>query len=100
MLLLCVGPKPVPVIVMVEPTGPTFGEMPVTESGPSTVKDTPALVIPFWVTVTGPLVAPVGTKTVMLVSVQEVILAERLLNCTVHWLVPNPVPLSVTVLLI
>src|SRR6266478_4842035 len=66
--LACDEPKPVPLIVTEEPAEPKLGERPVTESG-STLNWTPLLVIPFCVTVTGPLVV-FGTKAVILVSLQ------------------------------
>jgi len=93
-LLLCVGPKPVPLIVMLAPTGPAFGEMLVMESCSRTVNCTPLVVIPSSVTVTGPLVAFAGTVIVMLVSLQELTPATTLLTCTVllPWLEPKPTP--------
>lgn len=73
-------PKPVPLIVTEEPTGPAFGETPVTESASSRVNGSALLVTPFSTTVTEPLVALDGTTTVMLVSDHEVKDAEMPLN--------------------
>ena len=64
-LLLCVEPKPVPVIVTEVPGGPEVGEMEVTVIGLDTVNVALALVTPETVTVRGPVVVPVGTKTLM-----------------------------------
>lgn len=86
MLLLCVGPKPVPVIVTVVPVGPEVGEMLVTESASITENCTPLLVTPSSTTVTGPLVAPDGTVAVMLVALHELTLAATPLKKT--WLLP------------
>src|SRR5207253_9763358 len=72
--------------------------MPVTESASSTVSDTPLLVMPASVTLTGPLVAFAGTVTATLVSLQELTNAVTALNWTVllPWLPPKPEPLRVT----
>lgn len=68
-LLVCVAPNPAPEIITGVPAGPEFGETPVMERF-STEKETLLLVTPPSVAVSGPLVAPVGTLTVMLVSLQ------------------------------
>ena len=86
MLLLCVGPKPVPVIVTVVPTGPMVGEIFVTDRASSTENAAALLVTPSSVSVTLPLVAFDGTVTVTCVSLQETAVAAIPLNCT--WLVP------------
>src|SRR5271166_2564746 len=72
--------------------------MPVTESASITVNVTPLLVIPSSVSVTGPLVAFVGTVTVTAVSLHVLTFAVVPLNLTMllAWLVPNPMPFSVT----
>lgn len=67
----CVAPKFVPVIVTEVPTGPEVGLKLVMVTGVTT-KLTPLLANPPAVTTTGPVVAPVGTCTVMFVSVQFV----------------------------
>jgi len=63
-----------------------------------TVKLTPLLDTPFAVTTTLPVVAPVGTDTTMLVSVQLEGAAEVPLNATVlvPWVEPKPEPAIVT----
>ena len=62
-LVPCGEPKPEPVTVTTVFIGPVVGEMPLIVGGPLTVKLTPALATPPTVTMTGPLVAPVGTGT-------------------------------------
>ncbi len=52
------------------PTGPLAGLRPVMFGAGTTVNDTPALVWPFTVTTTFPLVAPPGIAVAMLVVVQ------------------------------
>ena len=64
------APKPVPEIVTAEPTVAIAGLIPETESV-STENETELLVTPASSTVTGPLVAPLGTPIVILVSLQE-----------------------------
>src|SRR5262249_17949745 len=82
-LLLCCEPKPEPEIVTMVPAGPLVGEMPLIETGWRTVNLAPVLVTPWVVTVIGPLVAPEGTPTVMLVLLQFVMeVAVTPLNCT------------------
>jgi hypothetical protein len=100
-LLLCVGPKPVPVIVSVLPTGPELVESPVTVRGSRTVNCTPLLVTPSSNTVTGPLVAFEATATVILELLHESTVAETPFNCTwlLLWFAPKPEPLRVIVLL-
>src|SRR5881394_2532376 len=63
-----------------------------------TVKLTPLLDTPFAVTTTLPVVAPVGTDTTMLVSVQLEGAAEVPLNATVlvPWVEPKPEPAIVS----
>lgn len=71
-LVPCVAPKLAPVIVTEVPTEPEAGLSPVMLGGVTTVKTTPLLVKPATVTMTLPEVAPAGTGTVMLVSLQLV----------------------------
>jgi hypothetical protein len=79
-LLLCVAPKPLPVIVIVaiEPSlakGPWFEERPERVGGCSTVNGMLLLkMFPTW-TVTLPLVAFDGTWTVRLVLLEDEMLA-------------------------
>ena len=61
-----------------------------------TVKVTVLLATPATVTTTGPLVAPLGTGTVMLVALQVVGVASVPLNVTVPAVVPKFVPAIVT----
>jgi hypothetical protein len=99
-LLLCVDPKPTPVIVTVAPAGPVLGEMPVTDSDWRTVNCTPLLTTPASVTLTGPLVAEDGTEAVMLVSLQDGEAAATPLKETLNpvlWLAPKPLPAIVIV---
>jgi len=82
MLVPCVEPKFVPVIVTAVPTGPEVGFKLVTVTGVTT-KFTGLLGKPPTVTTTGPVVAPVGTGTVMLASIQLIGDATIPLNVTV-----------------
>ena len=68
-LVPCVGPKFDPVIVTNVPAGPDVGFKLVMVTG-VTVKLTLLLEKPPTVTTTGPVVAPVGTGTVIPVSIQ------------------------------
>jgi hypothetical protein len=92
-------PKLVPVIVMEVPTAPEFWLNPVID-GPAavTVKVTPLLATPPTVTTTLPVVAPLGTGTVMPVEFHDVGEAPVPLKVTVlePWLAPNAVPVIVT----
>jgi hypothetical protein len=98
-LLLCVEPKPAPVIVTELPIGPDAGEMPVIVADSITLNCTPLLVTPPTVTVTGPLVALFGTATVTLVLLQEEALAASPLKkiWLLLWLEPKSVPVTMTV---
>jgi len=97
--LLCVAPKPAPVIVTVVPTDPIAGDKPPTERPSITVNDAVLLAKPASLTDTEPLVVLAGTVAVMLVSLQAVMVAAMPLNST--WLplefVPKPEPVNVTV---
>jgi hypothetical protein len=64
-LLPCVAPKFVPAIVTTAPTGPELGVRLVMLGVGRTVKLTPLLGTPFTVTTTLPLVAPLGTGTLI-----------------------------------
>ena len=74
-------PNSKPLIVTVVPTAAADGETP--EMLTPVVKTTPLLAIPFTVTITGPVVAPDGTGTAILVALQDVGVAETPLNVTV-----------------
>jgi hypothetical protein len=93
-----VVPNPVPVIVTEAPTAPEVGDK-LVMLGAVTVNGLPALAIPPTVTMTLPVVAPVGTAALIDVALHEVIVVAVVpLNCTelVLWLVPKPVPVIVT----
>jgi hypothetical protein len=92
-------PKLLPVMLTAVPTDPAVGDTPVIEGGTVTVKVTPLLASPFAVTTTLPVVAPLGTVTPMLVSLQPVADAIVPLNVTVPWLDPKLLPVIVTVAL-
>jgi hypothetical protein len=84
----CIAPKPLPTIVTRVPTGPEFG---VISAMIGTENGTALLDAPDMVTITSPLVAPLGTVTAALVSLQFVAGANSPLNVTVllAWLVPK-----------
>src|SRR5204863_5386539 len=65
-----VAPKFVPAIVIAVPTGPDVGLSVVIAGGTVTVKATRLLARRVTVTTTGPVAAPLGNGTTMLVSVQ------------------------------
>jgi len=65
-----VGPKLVPLIVTTAPMGPDTGLMLEMFGGGVTVKGSPLLAMLLTVTTTFPVVAPEGTGTSMLVSLQ------------------------------
>jgi hypothetical protein len=93
------APKLVPEIVTDVPTIPEEGDkLMMLGAVADTVKFTPLLATPPTVTMTLPLVAPLGTGTTMLVAVQLVGVAEVPLNVTalLPWVVPKPVPAMVT----
>ena len=70
-LVVCVAPKPEPVMVTVVPGEPEEGEMPEIVSVPMT-KRRELLTRPLTMTLTRPVMAPVGTGTVMEVALQLV----------------------------
>src|SRR5436190_1646817 len=84
-----VAPKFAPAIVTALPTGPDVGLSVVIAGGTVTVKLTPLLASPPTVTTTGPLVAPVGTGTVMLVALHVVGVAGVPLNAIVPGVAPK-----------
>jgi hypothetical protein len=85
-LLPCDEPKLVPVIVTAEPTAPEVGfRLLMVGDELLTVHETPLLAVPLTVTITLPVVAPVGTCAVIDAALQLVIVVAA-------------VPLKVTVL--
>jgi len=92
------APKFVPVIVTEVPNGPEAGLILLMLGVGMTVKFTPLLVTPPTVTTTGPVVAPVGTVTTMLVELQVDTAAVVPLKVTV--LVPCVAPKFVPVIVI
>jgi len=98
-LLPWLDPKLLPVIVTGVPTEPDVADRLVMLGGTVTVNGTPLLADPPTVTTTGPVVAPVGTFTVMLVALQVVAVPAFVpLKVTVFvpWLDPKLVPVIVT----
>jgi hypothetical protein len=95
-LVPCVEPKFVPVIVRAVPTGPVVGDRLVIIGASSTVKLLPLLATPPTVTSTLPLVAPLGTGTVIEVALQLLGVATVPLKVTV--LVPCVEPKFVPVI--
>jgi len=95
-----VAPKFVPVIVTEVPTVPDVGDRVLMVGGAVTVKETPLLTEPLTVTTTFPLVAPLGTGTVIKVPLQVWVGAYTvlLLNRTKPGpcVGPKPEPLIVT----
>src|SRR5271167_1301222 len=92
-----VDPKFVPVIVTDVPAGPVVGlRLVIAGADAVTVQLTPLLATPPTVTTTFPVVAPLGTGTVILVAVQPVGVAATPLNFTV--LVPCVDPKFVPVI--
>ena len=98
-LVPCVPPKFVPVIVTAVPTAPELGfRLVIPGAGAVTVKVTPLLACVPTVTTTFPVIAPAGTVTAILVSLQLVAVAVVPLNLTVlvPWVAPKFVPVIVT----
>ncbi len=93
-LVPCVAPKLFPVIVTEVPTVPELGLKLAILGGTTTVNATSLLAIPPTVTITFPVVAPLGTGTTMLVALQLVGVPAVPLNVTVlvPWLEPKLVP--------
>lgn len=94
----CVGPKLLPAMVTGVPTEPVVGERLVMFGGAVTVKRTPLLERAPTVTTILPVVAPLGTGTTMLVSLQLTGGATVPLKRTtlVPWIAPKLVPVIVT----
>lgn len=90
-------PNPEPVIVTEAPTGAEAGVRLAILTA-NTVKFAPLLESPFTVTTMFPVVAPEGTVTTILVSLQLEGVADVPFNVTVlePWVAPNPLPLMVT----
>src|SRR5271165_3478768 len=98
-LVPCVAPKFVPVIVTAVPTAPDVGFSAVMlGAGAVSVKFTPLLATPPTVTTTFPVVATLGTATVMLVALQLVGVPAVPLNVTVlePCVAPKFIPVIVT----
>src|SRR5271166_6387382 len=96
-LVPCVAPKFVPVIITGVPTAPDIWLKLVMLGGTVTVKFAPLLVTPPTVTTTLPVVAPLGTGTVILVPLHAVGVPAVPLNVTV--LVPCVAPKFVPVII-
>ncbi len=92
-------PKFVPVMTTVAPTAPVVIDRLVMPGAETTVKLFPLLFTPLANTTTLPVVAPLGTVTVMLVALQLDTVAVVPLNFTVPlpWLEPKLVPVMTTV---
>ena len=97
-LVPCVAPKVVPVIVTTVPAAPESGDRLVITGAAVTVNVFELLAVPPTVTRTGPVVAPVGTGTEMLVVLQLVGVAAVPLKATVllPCIEPKLVPAIVT----
>jgi len=94
------GPKFPPTIQTEVPTGPEFAlKETMFGVGGVTLNSTPLLLCPPTVITTLPVVAPLGTSTVMLVLLQLVRAPDIPLNATVlvPGVKPNPLPVTVTV---
>jgi uncharacterized membrane protein (DUF441 family) len=94
------APKSPPVMVKNVPTAPEEGDKLVMLGGTVTMNVTPLLATPPTVTTTSPVVAPLGTVTVMPVSLQleaVPLLVPLKVTVLVPWLAPKPVPVMVTV---
>jgi hypothetical protein len=90
------APKLLPLIATAVPAVPERGVTELTTGGGTTVNVTPLLATPPAVTVTGPVVAPVGTETTIEVSLQLETVAAVPLKLTVPVAMPNAVPEIVT----
>jgi len=89
-----------PLIVTSVPVGPDCGAIAVIAGAGVTVKGIAALGTPFTVTTRSPEVAPDGTVTVMLVSLQLTAAPASTpwkLTVLFPWLAPHPLPVIVTV---
>jgi hypothetical protein len=84
------APKADPAITTDEPMIPLAGDKLVIAGGVTTVKLTPLLARPPTVTTTLPVVAPVGTTAVILVTFHDVIVVAAVpLKVTVPWVAPK-----------
>jgi hypothetical protein len=94
----CVDSNPVPMIVTDSPMAPEAGDKPLMFGVARTVKTIPLVSTPLVFTTTGPVVAPEGTVTAMLVALQFVTVAVVPLNLTVPppCVEPKFVPVMVT----
>ena len=94
----CVGSNPVPMIVTDSPMAPDAGDKPVMLGVARTVKTIPLVSTPLVFTTTGPVVAPDGTVTAILVALQLVTVAVVPLNLTAPppCVEPKFVPVMVT----
>jgi hypothetical protein len=94
----CDEPKFVPVMVTVEPTAPLAVDRLVMAGADTIVKETPLVAAPPTVTTTFPVVAPVGTGTPMVTSLQLVGVVDVPLKVTVlvPWVAPKFAPVIVT----
>jgi hypothetical protein len=93
------APKLLPVMVTAVPTGPEVGDRLDMLGGTVTVNGAPLLARPPTVTTTFPLVAPLGTATVMLPALQletAPALVPLKLTVLVPWLAPKLLPVMVT----
>lgn len=97
-LVPCDEPKLVPVIVTAAPTAPVVIDKLVILGAATTVKLFPLLAVPYTVTTTFPVVAPLGTVATILVALQLVAVAVVPLNLTVlvPCVDPKLVPVIVT----
>jgi hypothetical protein len=76
-----VAPKPLPLIWICVPGNPLAGLTPVTETGPTVKIVLVLLLVPLTVTLTPPVVAPVGTLATICVLLQlAIVVAATLLN--------------------
>jgi len=92
--LVGVAPKPLPVIVTEAPTAPEVGLSKLIVG--VMVKSRPLVVTPLAVTVTSPVVAPVGTVIPIEEALQLVMVAGVPLSKTVPCVVPRFCPVIVT----
>jgi len=98
-LVPCVVPKFVPVIVTGAPTVPDEGDKLVMLGASTTINEGALLANPPTVTVTFPVVAPVGTVATIEVAPQLVVVVAAVplkVTVLVPWLEPKPIPAIVT----
>jgi hypothetical protein len=92
----CADPKAEPLIVTDAPTAACEGDKLEIAGAGNTVNDTPLLSTPLAKTITLPVVAPLGTVTLIDVAAQLVIDAATPLKVTVPFVVVKFVPVMVT----